>query len=154
MWGLEGEGGREGGDISWFIVLSRSCDIGIECIISSGGSDHRRVMYGRIKTSALGVGNRWFLFIIMFCWDLPQSLVSNDHTAGMVGLAAKWVRLAPNGTNPELFRSGFSAFCTPCKMHWNLIWKSSGFVPFGANLTHFGAKPTIHVLLCGAQMSD
>ena len=37
----------------------------------------------------------------------------------MVGLAPKWVRLASNGTNP-------------------------GFVPFGANLTHFGAKPTIH----------
>ena len=25
-------------------------------------------------------------------------------------------------------------------MHWNMIWKSLGFVPFGANLTHFGAK--------------
>ena len=29
------------------------------------------------------------------------------------------------------------------QMHWNLIWKSPGFVPFGANLTHFGAKSTI-----------
>ena len=28
-------------------------------------------------------------------------------------------------------------------MYWNLIWKFPGFVPFGANLTHFGAKPTI-----------
>ena len=29
----------------------------------------------------------------------------------MVGLAPKWVRLAPNGTNPGLFfRSDFSAF--------------------------------------------
>ena len=25
-------------------------------------------------------------------------------------------------------------------MYWNLIWKSLGFVPFGLNLTHFGAK--------------
>ena len=25
-------------------------------------------------------------------------------------------------------------------MYWNLIWKSPGFVPFGANLTHFGSK--------------
>ena len=24
-----------------------------------------------------------------------------------------------------------------------LIWKSPGFVPFGGNMTHFGAKPTI-----------
>ena len=30
-------------------------------------------------------------------------------------------------------------------MHWNLIWKSPGFVPFGAKLTHFVAKPTIPV---------
>ena len=29
------------------------------------------------------------------------------------------------------------------QMYWNLICKSPGFVPFGANLTHFGAKPTI-----------
>ena len=25
-------------------------------------------------------------------------------------------------------------------MYWNLIWKSPGFVPFGANLTHFVSK--------------
>ena len=31
------------------------------------------------------------------------------------------------------------------KMYWNLIWKSPGFVPLWANLTHFGAKPTIPV---------
>ena len=31
------------------------------------------------------------------------------------------------------------------QLHWNLIWKSPGFVPFGANLTRFGAKPTIPV---------
>ena len=41
------------------------------------------------------------------------SLVTCHCQAGMVGLAPKWVR------------------------------KSPGFVPFGANLTHFGAKPTI-----------
>ena len=55
---------------------------------------------------------------------------------GMVGLAPKWVRLAPNGTNPGLFQ-------LPRQMHLNLIWKSPGFVPFAANLTHYGAKPTI-----------
>ena len=26
------------------------------------------------------------------------------------------------------------------EMFWNLTWKSPGLVPFGANLTHFGAK--------------
>ena len=39
------------------------------------------------------------------------------------------------------FMSGES----PRQMHWNLIWKSPGFVLFRANLTHFGAKPTIPV---------
>ena len=29
------------------------------------------------------------------------------------------------------------------QIYWNLTWKSPGFVPFGANLTHFEAKPTI-----------
>ena len=29
------------------------------------------------------------------------------------------------------------------QMFWNLIWKSPGFIPFGAFLTHFEAKPTI-----------
>ena len=33
------------------------------------------------------------------------------------------------------FRSDFSAFGA-----WNLIWKRTGFVKFGANLAHFGAK--------------
>jgi len=37
------------------------------------------------------------------------------------------------------FRSDFSAFGAPAP---NAL-KSDGFVPFGANLTHFGAKPTI-----------
>ena len=69
---------------------------------------------------------------------------------GMVGLAPKWVRLAPNGTNPGFFRSDFSAFGAVRQMHWYLIWKISGFVPFWANLTHFGAKPPIPAvsLLC------
>ena len=41
------------------------------------------------------------------------------------------------------FRSDFSAFGAGRQIHWNLIWKSPGFVPFGANLTNFRAKPTI-----------
>ena len=41
------------------------------------------------------------------------------------------------------FRSDFSAFGVGRQMHWNLIWKSHGFVPFMAKLTHFGAKTTI-----------
>ena len=53
----------------------------------------------------------------------------------------KWVRLAPNGTNPGLFQIRFQyILARRAKMYWNLIWKSPGFVPFGANLTHFGSK--------------
>ena len=36
----------------------------------------------------------------------------------MVGLAPKWVRLAQNGTIPELFQIRFQF------IYWNLIWKS------------------------------
>ena len=43
------------------------------------------------------------------------------------------------------FRSDFSTFGARRQMHWNLIWKSPGMVPFGANLSHFGAKHTIPV---------
>ena len=34
----------------------------------------------------------------------------------------------------------FKTWACRVKMYWNLIWKSPGFVPFGANLTHFGSK--------------
>ena len=61
----------------------------------------------------------------------------------MVGLAPKWFRLAPNGTNPGGFSDQISVHLAPPRqMHWNLIWKPPGFVPFGANLTHFVAKPS------------
>ena len=43
--------------------------------------------------------------------DRPGSLT------GMVGLASKWVRLAPNGTIRGFFRSDFSAFGAPRQMH-------------------------------------
>ena len=60
----------------------------------------------------------------------------------MVGLAPKWVRLATNGTNPGFFfRSDFSVVRSPNALKHDLK-KNPGFVPFGANLTHFGAKPT------------
>ena len=48
----------------------------------------------------------------------------------ILDLVLKWIRLPLNGTHWA-------------KMYWNLIWKSSGFVPFGANLAYFGAKPDI-----------
>ena len=63
--------------------------------------------------------------------------------AGMVGLDPKRVRLAPIwDKSGAFFRSDFSAFGAPRQMHWNLIWKSHRFVPFGTNLTHLGANLT------------
>ena len=40
----------------------------------------------------------------------------------------------------EIFRSDSVHFGAVRQNVLNLIWKFSGFVPFGANLTHFGAK--------------
>ena len=85
---------------------------------------------------------RLIFSLIQTIWRLLLDILYG-WTPGMVGLAPKWVRLAPNGTNPGIFRSDFSAFGGGRQIHWNLIWKSPGFVPFVANLTHFGAKPTI-----------
>ena len=49
----------------------------------------------------------------------------------MVGLAPKWVRLAPKGQIRGFFRSDFSTFGSLSQMYLNLIWKSPGFVQFG-----------------------
>ena len=60
--------------------------------------------------------------------------------AGMVGVAPKWVRLAPNGTNPGLFQIRFQCIWrrgAKCTEMW------SEKVPDLSDLTHFGAKPTI-----------
>ena len=61
-----------------------------------------------------------------------NQLLTGTVGSGMVGLAPNWVILVPNGTNPGLFQIRFQC-----------IWRGGGFVPFGANLTHFGGKPTI-----------
>ena len=46
-------------------------------------------------------------------------------------------RLAPNGTNPGLFQIIFQCILAH---HRDMIWKGSGFVPFGVNLLLFGLK--------------
>ena len=71
----------------------------------------------------------------------------------MVGLALKWVRLAPTETNPGLFQVRFQYNLA----RRYLIWKSLGFVPFRADLTHFWAKSELHVVvidlwLCGCRL--
>ena len=72
----------------------------------------------------------YFLLKLLFFFMLLKNLcdyfffVDQDYVkAGMVGLAVKWVRLAPNWTNPALFQIRFQ-----------YIW-----------LTHFGAQPSIPV---------
>ena len=47
----------------------------------------------------------------------------------------------------EIFRSDSVHFGAPRQNVLNLIWKFPGFVPFGANRTHFGAKSDI----CGVE---
>ena len=58
-----------------------------------------------------------------------------------VSLAPKWVKFAQNGKNPGLFQARFRYILAHCaKIYRNLIWRSPGFFPFWANLTHFGTK--------------
>ena len=81
----------------------------------------------------------------------PEQSASSRYDSGMLGLAPKWVRLAPNWTNPGFFRSDFSTFGS--------IWKSPAFVPFRANMTNFGAKHTIpditlHLFKTSTEVSD
>ena len=60
----------------------------------------------------------------------------------------KWVRLAPNVTDPGIFfRSDSVHFGSMSQNVLNLIWKKiPEFVPFQANLTHFVPKSDIHEL--------
>ena len=62
----------------------------------------------------------------------------------MVGLAPKWVRLAPNGSNPGLFQIRFQCIWrggAKCTEIWSE--KAPDLSHLGSNLTHFGAKLTI-----------
>ena len=49
----------------------------------------------------------------------------------MVDLAPKWVRLAPNGTNPGLFQIRFQCIWRPAPNALKSDLKSPGFVQFG-----------------------
>ena len=68
-----------------------------------------------------------------FMWGL----LSNQSSQIWTQRGSDWLQ---NAANPGLFQIRLT------KMYWNLIWKSTGFVSFGANLTHFGAKPDITVV--------
>ena len=55
--------------------------------------------------------------------------------------APKWIKLAPNMTNPGFFKIRFQYILAHrAKMYWNLILKSLIFVQFGAKLTYLGPK--------------
>ena len=55
----------------------------------------------------------------------------------VVQIGPKWDK------SGAFFRSDFSAFGAPAPNVLKSDLKKPGFVPFGANLNHFGAKPTI-----------
>ena len=67
------------------------------------------------------------------CDTFPRLSVS-----GMVGLAPKWVRLAPNGTNLGLYQSDFSTFGSieippPLGQDWHQIkWDLTKSVRVGS----------------------
>ena len=71
-------------------------------------------------------------------------LGSSSYThPGWSDLGIKWVRLAPNGTNPGIFSDQIQFILAPrAKMYWIWSEKIRRFVPFEDNLTHFGANRT------------
>ena len=77
----------------------------------------------------------------LWLWQTIEKTEKRPSLVTKTGIAHGckiWSQCAPNETNPRLFQIRFQFW-----KFWNLIWKSPGFVSFGANLTHFWAKPTI-----------
>ena len=58
-------------------------------------------------------------------------------STGVSGAASSKAKMSPNWTNPGLFNISFLYILALSPI---LILKSPGFVPFWANLTHFGNK--------------
>ena len=101
------------------------------------------------------------------CSGNNKTKVAFPRVAGKTGRHSPLCRdgrfwLQSGSDCPKLVKSGafsdqISVHWAPGRqMYWNLIWKIPGFVPFGANLTRFGAKPTIpanqyHVFLFSLQ---
>ena len=74
-------------------------------------------------------------------FDTPDLYIRDGKFGSKVG------QIGPKCDKSMAFSVQISVHLAPPRqMHWNLILKSPGFVPFGANLTHFGAKPTISAL--------
>ena len=75
------------------------------------------------------------------CITQPNKYPAFIPGTAMSMSAPYWVRMAPNGTNlgPFQFQYILSRRAKIAKMYWN--WKSPRFVPFGAILTQFEAKP-------------
>ena len=61
----------------------------------------------------------------------------SDPAAGVGGLAPKWVRLAPNGTNPGLFQIRFQCIWRP-RARSRLLWFSLVVVRLATNGTNPG----------------
>ena len=82
-----------------------------------------------------------FLFIIDPSHPDLTGLLNRSCNTRMADLGQRWVRLAPNGTNSGLSQITFQyILARRAKIYGNVIWKSPGFVSFGANLTNFGPK--------------
>ena len=68
-------------------------------------------------------------------YPATQPKSRSSHQLWVNRFGPKVGQVGPNGTNPVLFQIRFQYILAHCAtMYWNLIWKSPGFVPFGANL--------------------
>ena len=77
----------------------------------------------------------------------------SSNRPGWPVLAQSGSDLPQRGQIRDFFKSDLRTFWRfRAKMYWNLIWKSHGFVPFGANLTHFGHKSDCPCAVCRMQL--
>ena len=85
---------------------------------------------------------QWMMLVTVFI--STSGSLSVYSTTRYVWRAQNWVSLALDGTNPGLFKIRFLyILARRAKMYWNLIWKSFGLVPFGANRKQFGPNLTL-----------
>ena len=75
-----------------------------------------------------------------------------DLLSGMVGLAPKWVRLAPNGTNPGLFQIIFQCIWRPAPNALKSDLKKPRICPIWGQTYHpcfkcyvFTPRPNVHL---------
>ena len=99
----------------------------------SGGSGHKV----HISAILIPFGASVWSNLVQFCQDL-LGLHWLCESGNLINVWQK-VLISRRGLGDQIWIQNGSDWLS-AKMYRNLIWKSPGFVPFGANLTHFGSR--------------